>query len=219
MIKAVFFDCDGVLVDSERFDQSLNEDFIRDYHLDINPKAFYIFVGSSPSLNTWDAFYAEVANKIEWSKEEFREIYRNHRRNNPRKLQFKGILFEDVPRTLRYLKEERDMKVACASSSSPEYIERALAECEIKPYFDLQVSGYDFKKSKPSPDIYLFCRDQMGLRSEECLVIEDSPYGIEAAIAAGMPVLARRDTLFSMDQSKATRIIDSLDEVRTFLEG
>ena len=59
----------------------------------------------------------------------------------------------------------------------------------------------------------------MGLRSEECLVIEDSPYGIEAAVAAGMPVLARRDTLFSMDQSKATRIIDSLDEVRFFLEA
>ena len=219
MIKAVFFDCDGVLVDSERFDQALNEDFIRGYHLDIDPKAFYIFVGSSPSLNTWDTFYAGVADKTEWSKEEFREIYRNHRRNNPRKLQFKGILFEDVLRTLRYLKEERDMKVACASSSSPEYIERALTECEIKPYFDLQVSGYDFKKSKPSPDIYLFCRDQMGLRSEECLVSEDSPYGIEAAIAAGMPVLARRDTLFSMDQSKATRIIDSLDEVRFFLEA
>lgn len=219
MIKAVFFDCDGVLVDSERFDQSLNEDFIQDYHLDIDPKAFYIFVGSSPSLNTWDTFYAGVADKTEWSKEEFREIYRNHRRNNPRKLQFKGILFEDVLRTLRYLKEERGMMVACASSSSPEYIERALTECEIKSYFDLQVSGYDFEKSKPAPDIYLFCRDQLGLQSEECLVIEDSPYGIEAAIAAGMPVLARRDTLFSMDQSKATRIIDSLDEVRSFLEA
>ena len=111
------------------------------------------------------------------------------------------------------------MKVACASSSSPEYIERALTECGIKEYFDLQVSGYDFEKSKPNPDIYLFCRDKFGLTSEECLVIEDSPYGIQAALSAGMPVLARRDTQFSMDQSKATKIIDSLNEVRDYIEA
>lgn len=218
MIKAVFFDCDGVLVNSEQFDQSLNVDFINDYHLDIDPKVFYLWVGGSPSLNLWPVLYEKVADKVDWTMEEFREKYRAHRKNNPRKLQFREVMFEDVPRTLRYLKEEKGLLVACASSSSADYIERALTECEIKQYFDLQVSGYDFQKSKPDPEIYLFCKDKFGLEPEECLVIEDSPYGIEAALRAGMPVLARRDTQFSMDQSKATRIIDRLDEVRDYIE-
>ena len=64
----------------------------------------------------------------------------------------------------------------------------------------------------------IYCREKFGLKSEECLVIENSPYGIDAALAAGMPVLARRDTLFGMDQSRATRIIDSLQEIPAFLE-
>lgn len=217
MVKAVFFDCDGVLIDSERFDQSLNEDFIHAYHLDIDPKVFYMLVGASPSLNLWPELYSRISGRIPWSQEEFRQKYREFRKSSHRTLCFHDILFDDVPRTLRYLKEEKGLIIACASSSPPDYIAQAMEECGIRPYFDLLVSGFDFRRSKPDPEIYQFCRDKFGLFSEECLVIEDSTYGIQAARAAGMPVLARRDTLFSMDQSGAAAVIDTLDEIRDFL--
>ena len=217
MIKAVFFDCDGVLVDSERYDQSLNVKFLEAFGLDIDPKLFYVFVGSSPSLNTWDVLWPTIADRSPWPMEEFREKYRTFRHQFRGMIPFRELMFPDVVPTLRYLKE-KGLKLACASSSSPDYIEKALTDCGIREYFDLQVSGYDFKKSKPDPEIYLHCRDRMGLASEECLVIEDSPYGIAAAVAAGMPVLGRRDTQFGMDQSGATELFDSMDRVRTYLE-
>lgn len=215
MIKAVFFDCDGVLVDSERLHQQLNGEFVRKYHLGIDPEEFYIMVGSSRQMNLWPRIYEKLTT--DWTIEEFIENLRLYKAERMKNSTFADILFPDVPPALEYLKG-RGMKIACASSSAADYIQRMMDQCGIGAYFDLAVTGLDFEKSKPAPDIYLYCREKFGLKSEECLVIEDSPYGIDAALAAGMPVLARRDTLFGMDQSRATRIIDSLQEIPAFLE-
>lgn len=215
MIKAVLFDCDGVLVDSERLHQRLNGEFVRAFHLGIDPQEFYIMVGSSRQMNLWPRIYEKLTT--DWTIEEFVDNLRMYKAERMKNFSFADIMFPDVPPALAYLKQ-RGMKIACASSSAADYIERMMVQCGITSYFDLAVTGLDFEKSKPAPDIYLFCREKFGLDSRECLVIEDSPYGIDAAVAAGMPVLARRDTIFGMDQSRADGIIDSLDEIRTFLE-
>lgn len=82
--------------------------------------------------------------------------------------------------------------------------------------FDLLATGDDFKRSKPAPDIYLYCLEKSGARAEECMVVEDSSYGIEAGKAAGLLVCARRDTFFHMDQSKAELLFDRLDELKMY---
>ena len=77
-------------------------------------------------------------------------------------------------------------------------------------------TGDDFKESKPSPEIYLWCMDKFGLKNNECLVIEDSPYGIEAAKNASMMVVARKTT-FSFSQDNADMIVDNLNEIKNEL--
>lgn len=214
MIKAVFFDCDGVLVDSERLHQRLNGEFVREFRLGIDPKEFYIMVGSSRQMNLWPKIYEKLDTA--WTIEEFVANLREYKARRMQDMSFADILFPDVLPALEYLKQE-GLKIACASNSAGDYLERMMTQCKISSYFDLAVTGLDFENSKPAPDVYLYCQKKFGLDSRECLVIEDSPYGIDAAIAAGMPVLARRDTIFGMDQSRATKIIDSLGEIRDFL--
>ena len=72
------------------------------------------------------------------------------------------------------------------------------------------VTGDDFKESKPNPEIYLYCQKTLKLKSDECLVVEDSPIGIEAGKRAGLKVVARKDTKLNMDQSLADYYIDDL---------
>jgi HAD superfamily hydrolase (TIGR01509 family) len=126
-------------------------------------------------------------------------------------------MFPETQPVIREL-HEKGYKLACCSSSSPDYIDRALTDMEIKQYFDVIVSGHDFEHGKPAPDIYLYARDRFGLKSGECLVVEDSPIGIKAGKQAEMTVVARRDHVFGMDQSAADYHVDSLEELLPIVE-
>lgn len=77
-----------------------------------------------------------------------------------------------------------------ASNSPPEIIERRLSKSGIASYFgDKIYSAYEIDAWKPDPKLFLWAASDLGVRADEALVIEDSPVGVEAAIAAGMRVL------------------------------
>lgn len=215
MIKAIFFDCDGVLIDSERVHQRYNVQFAQENGLTLEPEDFHIFVGSSNDMDFWPSIYAKSGSP--WTFEEFMSRFNTFKTDRMKGLHFGTILFPDIPAVLRELKE-RGLTVACASSSSMKYLEKVMEQCRLGQWFDLLVTGRDFKESKPAPDIYLHCAKVFDLSPEECLVIEDSPYGIRAGRAAGMEVLARRDTTFGMDQSEATALFDDARDILTYLD-
>lgn len=215
MIKAVFFDCDGVLIDSERVHQRYNVQFARENGLALEPEDFYPFIGITTRSDIWTGIYTKAGSP--WIQEEFTRRFRAFKAQRIEGLHFGTILFPDIPPVLKELKE-RDMTIACASSSSMKYLEKVMDQCRIGQWFDLLVTGRDFKESKPAPDIYLHCAKVFGLSPQECLVIEDSPYGIRAGRAAGMEVLARRDTTFGMDQSEATALFDDARDILAYLD-
>lgn len=219
MIRGVFFDCDGVLIDSERVHQKYNALFVEEYHLGFDPMAFTEAVGiSAPQMEKefWPKIYAQA--RTDWTYEEFRARFDAFKAQRMGPMPFGEILFPDVVETLEGLRR-RGVKIACASSSSGPYLHNMVEQCRLEEYFDRLVTGYDFERSKPAPDIYLFCAKAFGLEPEECLVVEDSPYGIAAGRSAVMEVLARRDTFFGMDQSAATEIIDDLREILDYIDG
>ena len=80
------------------------------------------------------------------------------------------------------------------------------------------VSGHQVHASKPNPEIYLHTAQALGVKPAECLAIEDSSYGIEAARRAGMKVFAYRDERYGVDQSKADSIIDDMRDVVAYLK-
>jgi len=80
-------------------------------------------------------------------------------------------------------------------------IEIVLSQCVLENYFEVILSGEMFDQSKPNPDIYLTAAKKLGFNPEECLVVEDSIYGITAAKLAGMYTVALEESRFGIDQS------------------
>jgi len=92
-----------------------------------------------------------------------------------------------------------------------------MEEVGMRPEFDLIVSGKQFKQSKPNPEIYHYTADTLGIREDECFVVEDSTVGIEAAYRAGMSIAGLKDDRFGFDQSKADYHIDSISDILKYL--
>jgi beta-phosphoglucomutase len=73
-------------------------------------------------------------------------------------------------------------------------IDYVLDSCDIRHYFPVIVSGEDVSNSKPDPEVFIKCADQLGLPYHKCLVFEDVPKGVEAAVRAGMKAVAVTST-------------------------
>ena len=87
-----------------------------------------------------------------------------------------------------------------------------LFQNHILDYFELVVTGDQFRKSKPDPEIYHYTASHLGVKEEECFVLEDSTVGITAAHRAGVTVVALRDDRFDFDRSLADGEIKALGE-------
>ena len=213
MIKAVIFDMDGVLVDSEPVYQEATINVLNSLNIKATKDDLLKLAGGS-SLH-FNKFIQDVS-KGSISCEDFNKICDQYYLDNP--VKYEEIMFPHVRETLDYLKD-RGYILALASSSKEYEIENVLKRCDLKDYFKLIVSGEVFKESKPNPEIYLTCIKKLNLEAKECVAIEDSEYGIEAAKKAGLICIAKRDDRFNYDQSKADYFIDDHDEIKDILES
>ena len=210
-IKAVLFDLDGVLVNSEVVKHLVIKDFVEEKGYDIDHRLFFALIGSHSTLNTWDDIFDMIDEKIV-NQTTFRKEFARYSKKIITNIDFGKYKMPYIEETLKMF-QKQGIKLACASSSSIEYIHRLLDQCKIKDYFDLIVSGDDFTLSKPNPEIYLHCASSLEAQPKQCLVIEDSPFGIQAGKAAGMKVVAIKEHYFGLDQSQANIIIDSYVEL------
>lgn len=132
-------------------------------------------------------------------------------------ISYHDILDPYVKEVLIWLRQSQ-YKIAVASSSPMKNIDEVLTETGLDSYFDVRVSGEDFANSKPDPEIYHYTREKLGLKAEECVAIEDSSYGIQAAVNAHLKVVAKKDDRFGFDQSLADYQVDTLKQVIDILK-
>ena len=108
---------------------------------------------------------------------------------------------------------------AIASSNDRDKIDRNLRLAGLEDYFNTIISGEDIVESKPDPEIFLKAAGELGVAPENCLVLEDTPRGAEAAEAAGIPVILVPD-MISPDGEAASRaeaVLKDLFQVREYL--
>lgn len=98
---------------------------------------------------------------------------------------------------------------------------RKLAAADLLPYFDVVCTSSDVAAPKPAPDVYLLAASKLGVDPARCLVLEDSPTGVRAALAAGMTPIQVPDMLVPDDAARALghRIVGSLGDAQRLLEA
>lgn len=208
MIKAVIFDMDGVIIDSEPVYLEKDLEFARTKNPDVQMEDLYGMVGSSRE-DAWSCMERAIHNGQTW--EELRDDFRQLR-DVFSEMDYRSIFRPEIPGILEDLKS-KGLRLALASSTGMDIIERVLEENKIRAYFEVVVTGAQFKRSKPDPEIYHYTAAQLGLPEEQCLAIEDSTFGVTAASRAGMKIAALIDHRFCFDQHLADYRMESLSEV------
>lgn len=99
-----------------------------------------------------------------------------------------------VPGLREFLERHQDLPIGCATNAEPANLEYVLQVAGIANLFRVMVDGFQVKRPKPWPDMYLRAADLLGVQPARCIVFEDSYAGIEAAQAAGMTVVAIKTT-------------------------
>lgn len=208
MLKAVIFDMDGVLIDSEpmharvammvlkEYGITVTNDYICNFIGTTNRKMFEIIIRDFHIDATVDdllALDAKILKKlheeegypsIEGTKELIIDLYDN------------GI------------------KLAIASSSTAPMIDEVTKALGIKKYFTKLVSGANIKHPKPAPDVFLKAAKELGVDSSECMIIEDSMHGVVAAEAAGIKSIGFiNKNSGNQDLSKAFVLIESFKDI------
>jgi len=179
--QLIIFDCDGVLVDSEYLENQLLVDMAARHGLRVNAKnAHENFVGRK---------LADCVGLMEeWTEQDLPKTFISDYREALR------LVVETELKPVQGIQAalERIDTLKCVASNGPRAkIEQALKVTNLRAFFeDRLFSAYDVNAWKPEPDLFLHAAAEMGRRPEMCTVVEDSRLGIEAALAAGMRVVA-----------------------------
>ncbi len=208
--KAVIFDMDGVIVDSEpRHQQAFREVFEELGYGETHGMNFDAYLGKSDKL-LWEDFILKhqpehsLEDLIDWRQNRFIDIINRER-----------PLFAGIPEMIEDL--NRRMPIAVASGSLHPVIDAVLNLQNIRQHFSAVISSSDVDQGKPAPDIFLRAAQELEIPPQETCVIEDSEAGIEAGIRAGMYVIAITNSLPRERLQSAHQTVDSYEEIRDIL--
>lgn len=212
--KAVIFDMDGVIFDSERCVVECWKVVAEKYKIpNIEPVLMKCLgVTYEESKKIFLENYGDDFPYDAWKKERS-DLY--HERYDGGRLPLKPGIKE----LLAYLREH-GYKIGLASSTREAIVSRQLVDAGLREYFDNLTSGDMLERSKPEPDIYLMACEKLGVKPEEAIAIEDSYNGVRSAYRAGMfPIMV--PDLVEPDgemETLAGRIFDNLIDVKKWLE-
>lgn len=184
-IDAIIFDCDGVLIDSEALLEKVDLAFLEDLGIPFSAEEYHDqFTGSTYADNMrviaerhmevhGRPVHDTVADELTKARV---EILENE--------------LEPITGAVELLEILSLKKAVASNTTQNEWLERKLERAGLRHHFDLHIyAAENVARGKPFPDLYLFAADKLGVLPENCLVIEDSPRGVEAGVAAGMTVV------------------------------
>ena len=211
-IQGIIFDCDGVLVDSEKLScGALNVIFEKYFQVDIGTDYSHVTGKSVKDGFKYyiETFHIQVPPSLELSDLyiEKERIYQDSARNSLKS-------FPGVTELIDFLKKPT-FSMAVASSGSHEKINFNLTQAKLDSYFSLITSADEVVHGKPHPDLFLHCAQKIGVDPKHCLVIEDSVSGIKAAKAAKMLAVGVTNTFAEKNlvAAGADKIVTRLDEL------
>lgn len=181
-LKAIIFDMDGTLVDNIPYHKEAWFTMLGKHGISLNPEEFD--AQNHGNINDMirrffgNGLADEQVVKLGQEKEQtYRDLYGRHLTE-----------VEGLTSMLRALRQA-GIKIGLATMGDTPNIDFVLDGLNIRQYFQAVTDGHEIEKGKPHPDIFNLSLQKLGMNANECLVVEDSMGGIEAARAAGIPVV------------------------------
>ena len=208
--KAVIFDMDGVVIDSEPLHERSSRLVFAKHNLEIEDEVFADFKGSTDRTILE---YLVAENGLDLEVDELLQ---------QKRLTYASLIDElqPIPGVISFINQITDhFRLALTTSASRRNKELAFSKFNLHSFFEVVVTSNDITNPKPDPEPYQLTTHQLGLAADECLVIEDSFNGVRSAFQAGCTV-AGITTSFSADALKeagAHLVFDNYQELHALL--
>ncbi|MDP4291783.1 MAG: HAD family phosphatase [Bacteroidota bacterium] len=213
MFKALIFDMDGVLIDSEPLHKQIEQEILKELGVNLPLEEHFKFASMGKEM--WDILEKRFGYNRKTTAD---ELHKEKAARYIKALTSKPILPIKGLRELVCSAKEKGIVLAVASSSSVYNINLVLKAIGLERFFSLIVSGEQVPRNKPYPDIYLRTAELLHLSPEECMVVEDSANGVNAAKNAGMYCFGfHNPSSGNQDISPSDRIVNALDEIIEFI--
>ena len=208
-MKAVIFDMDGVIIDSEPIHFETDMETMKYLECNISKEELEKYVGT-----TNEYMFSDIKKNynIEKSVEDIINYRAEIIKNKIVQSDLEPI--EGIRELLSELKK-KNIPAAIASSSPKDFINVVVSKFKLQEYFKYIVSGEEVANGKPAPDVYLETAKKLGIYPKDCIVIEDSKNGVLAAKSAGMRCIGFQNiNSGNQDLSKANVIVKSIAEIK-----
>jgi sugar-phosphatase len=214
-IRAVIFDMDGLLIDTEPIWRQAEMEVFRRVGLELTEEQ---------CLETMGVRIADVVrlwySRHPWTGSSCEEVTRQIEQSVIEHVMAEGVPKAGVCEAMAMI-HEAGLPIAIASSSSVTMIDAVVRRLGLEQYVQVTCTGEDEPEGKPHPGVYLSAARRLGVPPEECLALEDSPNGVLSARAAGMYCIAIPDPFLAGDPrfEQADHQLDSLEQLTPELLG
>ena len=214
-MDAVIFDLDGLLADTEIISLKVYQELLEDFRIPFTEETYSREYSGHREEENVQRFLDTY--DLPWNFDQTLEkVYELEAR-----ILAKGVNLKKGAKNLLAFLQREGIPIALATSSVESRARMILDSNGILSLFDHLVFAKDVKQSKPYPDIFLKACIDLNVLPENCLVLEDSEAGIEAAYRAGIPVICIPDLKMPAQSflNKTEQVFQDLDAVRDYLES
>jgi HAD superfamily hydrolase (TIGR01509 family) len=216
MLRAVIFDFDGVITDSEVVHMRTFNEVLSQFNFQIEQADYY---QNCLGFSDYDLLKKLIEQKkIPANLDDIPELIRQKNASYEQIIRKEGQVFEGVHQFLDELKS-CGKRIAICSGALLSEINLILEQSGLKDYFEVIVSSEHVKRGKPYPEGFLLALEKLNktetekIKSSQCLVIEDSKWGLQAASKAGMHTAAITNSYGKEDLKPADIIIHNISEL------
>ena len=216
MFRAVIFDFDGVITDSEILHLRAFNEVLAQYDIEITEEVYYKeYLGFTDR----DCFESVAGkNKLELDSEQIGTLIKQKNKIFDELARNEATIYKGVPEFLQMLTDNKIRRAICSGALLGD-IQPILEKSQLGPFFEVIVSAEQIAKGKPDPEGFLLALtklnkgSQNSIAANECVVIEDSHWGLEAGNAAGMHTVAITNTYEAEHLAMAEKIVERFTEL------
>ena len=215
MIKAIIFDMDGLMIDSERVTFECYQERLKDMNLTMDEEFYKTLLGK-PIKGIYQRFYDVYGNDFP-----IENVIQDVHQLMAERFETEGVpVKKGLVELLHYLKDN-NYKTIVATSSNRDRVDKILAQAKITEFFDDSICGDEVTKGKPNPEVFLKSCQKLGGNVDEAIVLEDSEAGIQASYDANIKVICIPDMKYPEKQyeEKTFKILKDLTEVTAYLKS